>query len=148
MTTRVAVIACARELLGVRFAHQGRNAQYGLDCLGFLIVTAERLGLTFSGHPPSALDTRDYSTRPDAAALKQKLDQWLLPANEAMAGDILLLAIQGEPQHLALVSDYPVAGEIAMIHAYAPARKVVEHRYDAHWRKATRAIYRLPQVTG
>ena len=31
-----------------------------------------------------------------------------------------------------------------MIHAYAPARKVVEHRYDSAWQKATQAVYRLP----
>lgn len=53
MTTQESVIAEARALLGVRFAHQGRHPQHGLDCLGFLLVVAER----------------------DAAMLKAKLDQ-------------------------------------------------------------------------
>jgi len=145
MTTQESVIAEARALLGVRFAHQGRHAQHGLDCLGLLLVVAERAGVHFNGTMPKELDMRQYGTRPDAAMLKAKLDQWLLPRDgDAQTGDVLLLDIQSEPQHLALVSDYPVEGDVGMIHAYAPARKVVEHRYDAVWKKATRAIYQLP----
>jgi hypothetical protein len=36
-------------------------------------------------------------------------------------------------------------GEMGMIHAYAPARKVVEHRYDPQWRRQTYAAYRILQ---
>ncbi len=145
MTTRETVVAEARALLGVRFAHQGRHAAHGLDCLGLLMVVAERAGLRFGAVLPGALDQRDYGSRPDAVMLKARLDQWLMPRKgTAQPGDVLLLDIQGEPQHLALVSDYPLAGEVGMIHAYAPARKVVEHRYDAHWRQVTRMVYRLP----
>lgn len=144
-TTREAVVACARALLGVRFRHQGRSAVHGLDCLGFLMVVAEGADVTFGGLPPASLDETDYGTRPDAAALKAKLGQWLVPVEVAQPGDVVLLEIQGEPQHLALVGDYRQAGELSLIHAYAPARKVVEHRYDESWRRATWAIYQLPE---
>lgn len=40
MTTRERVLAEARALLGVRFMHQGRMAEHGLDCLGLLLVVA------------------------------------------------------------------------------------------------------------
>ena len=114
MTTRDAAVAEARALLGVRFAHQGRHAQHGLDCLGLLLVVAERIGLLFDGMGAMALDRRDYSSRPDAMLLKAQLNTWLLPQWDAPEpGDVLLLAIHGEPQHLALVSDYPQAGERA-----------------------------------
>lgn len=145
MMTRDSVIAEARALLGVRFTHQGRHVEHGLDCLGFLLVVAQRAGIHFNGTMPEALDQTDYGTRPDAVMLKAKLDTWLQPcAGDAEPGDVLLLDIQGIPQHLALVSDYPLPGECGMIHAYAPARKVVEHRYDDVWKKATRAVYALP----
>jgi hypothetical protein len=39
----------------------------------------------------------------------------------------------------------PMPGEMGMIHAYAPARKVVEHRYDPQWRRQTYAAYRILQ---
>jgi len=133
-------------LAGVRFAHQGRSAG-GLDCLGLLIATAEVAGLTFDGQSAASLDVPSYGTKPDTRMLKAKLDSHLHAVSHAdiREADIVLLRIEGSPQHLALITDYPMAGELGMIHAYAPARMVVEHRYDPHWRRATYAAYRLPQ---
>jgi len=147
MATSHEVVACARQFLGVRFAHQGRSVA-GLDCLGLLLITAQTLDFTFDGAGVEALDVHHYGTRPDAMLLKQKLDTHLQPIEKAdvRAADILLLKINGMPQHLALLSDYPMANELGMIHAYAPAREVVEHRYDAHWRRNTYRAYRLPQL--
>lgn len=147
MTTPHEVIACAREFLGVRFSHQGRSVA-GVDCLGLLLLTAQTLGLTFDGEGVEALDVPHYGTRPDALLLKQKLDTCLQPIGNAdvREADIVLLKIDGMPQHLALLTDYPMAGELGMIHAYAPAREVVEHRYDVHWRRETYRAYRLPQL--
>ena len=145
MTTRDAIVARARELLGVRFMHQGRHAAHGLDCLGLLMVVAEGCGIRFGEMRPAQLDRRDYGARPDAAMLEALLKQWLTPVTQAAPGDVLLLRVQGRPQHLAVVTDYPQAGEFGMIHAYAPARRVVEHRYDAAWRSATQGIFRLPE---
>lgn len=148
MTTACEVIACARRLIGVRFAHQGRTVS-GLDCLGLLIVTAQTLGLRIGGVDAAALDVPHYGTRPDVLLLKEKLDTHLLPIAraEVREGDVVLLKIAGIPQHLGLISDYPMQGELGMIHAYAPVRRVVEHRYDAHWRKDTYAAYRLREIT-
>lgn len=147
MTTAGEVIACARQLIGVRFAHQGRSP-LGLDCLGLLILVAQRLDLKFGGKPAIELDVPHYGARPDIALLKAKLDGHLvaIEAKQVGAGDIVLLKVMGSPQHLALLSDYPMAGELGMIHAYAPARQVVEHRYDRHWRNNLYAAYRLPQL--
>ncbi|MES2983899.1 MAG: NlpC/P60 family protein [Pseudomonadota bacterium] len=130
--------------MGVPFAHQGRSAQ-GLDCLGLLIVAAQEAGVTFDGKDALTLEVPLYGTRPDTRLLKQKLDGYLCPIATAQVreGDMVLLKVEGSPQHLALISDYPFAGEYGMIHAYAPARKVVEHRYDTHWRRETYAAYRL-----
>lgn len=147
MTTSCDVIACARQFMGVRFTHQGRSVN-GLDCLGLLIMTAQRLGLTFEGKAADELDIPHYGVRPDVLMLKHKLDCYLLPVAVAQLreGDLVLLRIDGSPQHLAIISDYPMAGELGMIHAYAPARQVVEHRYDEHWRRNSYAAYRLPHI--
>ena len=147
MTTRDAVVARARELLGVRFRHQGRSARHGLDCLGLLMVVAEGCGIRFDELAPSALDRTDYGSRPDAALLEALLTQWLQPVAQVRPGDVLLLRVQGAPQHLALVTDYPQAGALGMIHAYAPARMVVEHRYDKAWQATTHGAFSIPQLT-
>lgn len=146
MTARHEVLACARQFLGVRFAHQGRS-KAGLDCLGLLLATAIAADIHFSGASAMALDVPTYGHRPDTALLKERLDQFLEPAvGPLMPADVVLLCVDQSPQHLALLTDYPMAGELGMIHAYAPVRAVVEHRYDAHWKAATVAAYRLPEI--
>lgn len=144
---RHAIVACARHFLGVRFTHQGRSGE-GLDCLGLLLVTAERAGLAFERTPVMALDVPTYGVRPDVHFLRQRLDRFLvpIPVQELAPADVVLLKVNGSPQHLAIISDYPMAGELGMIHAYAPARKVIERRYDPAWRHETYAAYRLPHV--
>ena len=148
MTNACDVIACARRFSGVRFLHQGRSAA-GLDCLGLLVLTAQTLGLRFGDSAVDALDIPNYGTRPDVALLKQKLGTHLttVALDAVREGDIVVLKVDGLPQHLALITDYPIASELGMIHAYAPARQVVEHRYDAQWRRQTYLAYRLPQLS-
>ena len=148
MTNRHDIVTCARQFIDVRFTHQGRTVQ-GLDCLGLLLLTAETAGVHFDGIPVASVDVPTYSMRPDTALLKQQLDRFLVPIalGEVGVADIVLLKVQGSPQHLAILSDYPMEGELGMIHAYAPARKVVEHRYDSFWQRDTYAAYRLPHVS-
>ena len=124
MTTTHDIVAAARGLLGVRFAHQGRS-EAGLDCLGLLLLSADRAGVRINGLSPLALDVPDYGARPDAALLQSKLGEHLVAVRQARPGDILLLRIDGRAQHLALVSDYPQQGMCGMIHAYAATRNVV-----------------------
>lgn len=147
MTNACDVIACARQFSGVRFMHQGRSPT-GLDCLGLLIITAQTLGLSFAGEAVETLDIPTYGARPDTLLLKHKLDTHLMPIarDEIRAADVVVLKVDGLPQHLALMTDYPMPGELGMIHAYAPARQVVEHRYDQHWQRQTYLTYRLPQL--
>lgn len=147
MTTASDIIACARQFLGVRFAHQGRTPE-GLDCLGLLIVTAQAAGVTIAGEEVSSVDIPHYGNRPDVQLLRKKLDGHLLSIDRSAVceGDVVLLKVDGLPQHLALITNYPMVGELGMIHAYAPARCVVEHRYDEHWRQQTYAAYRLPDI--
>lgn len=137
------IVACARSFLGVRFAHQGRHPSDGLDCLGLLIATATKAGVTVNGQSPHKFDERAYGARPDSDYLQSMLERYLEPAASPEVGDVLLLNIGGRPQHLAIVSDYPAQSDHGMIHAYAVARRVVEHRLDALWRDAIHAVYRL-----
>jgi hypothetical protein len=148
MLTSHDVVACARAHIGVRFAHQGRGAD-GLDCLGLLLAVAQQLRLNFGALSVQQIDIPDYGLRPDTALLQSCLSQhlWRLsPADSVQPADIVLLKVDGSPRHLAFLSDYPFPGERGMIHAYAPAHQVVEHRYDRHWQRATHAAYRLPML--
>jgi cell wall-associated NlpC family hydrolase len=143
MSQPSALIAAARRYCGVRFAHQGRT-RTGLDCLGLVLLAAADAGYVLHGRPPHAFDDCEYGARPDTARLEATLGAHLQRVERLQLGALLLLRIEGSPQHLALVSDYPASGEWGMIHAYAVARRVVEHRLDAHWQAAIHRIYALP----
>lgn len=143
MDHRAKIVACARAHLGVRFAHQGRHAATGLDCLGLILASAQQAGLRVHGMEPMALDDRQYGVRPDTEYLQALLEKYLEPVAQPTPGDVLLLRVEGRAQHLALVTDYPIADELGMIHAYAIARRVVEHRLDEYWRANIAQSYRL-----
>ena len=127
MTTRQDIVTTAREYLGVRWHHQGRNCA-GIDCIGLVIAVTQRLGL-------SDFDTADYGRIPDGARLRAGLDLQLDRVAVWQPGDVLLMRFEQNPQHVAIVTD------IGIIHAHVMMRKVVEHGLDDTWRKRIVGAY-------
>jgi cell wall-associated NlpC family hydrolase len=137
------IVASARGWIGTRFHHQGRLKKTdthsgGVDCLGLLIGVAAELNLPFTQY-----DETSYSHYPDTERLKHLLAKVMreIPVGSIQAGDILLLNVDNNPQHLAIVSEF--ACSPAIIHAYAPARAVVEHALDAWWQQRIAAAFRV-----
>ncbi len=140
------IVNAARSFIGVKFHHQGRSAVTGVDCLGLLVLVAEVCQLKFEGGTANEHDETDYGHNPDTTRLKGALDRLLspVPIEQMQAGDVILCTLDHRPQHLAILADYAAAeGELAMIHAYAPLRKVVEHRLDNTWRGRIAGVYRF-----
>lgn len=131
MTTRQQIVDEARSWLGVRWVHQARS-RAGVDCVGLVIRVAHALGL-------STYDTADYSRQPDPVRMRALLAEHLEPIAIAKAqiGDVLLMRFDIEPQHVAIVTD------IGIIHAYAQARRVVEHRVDDQWQSRIVGAYQF-----
>lgn len=118
MATRTDIVTETRTWLGVKWRHQGRSRENGVDCIGLPIVVGWALGL-------HALDILNYSRRPtgnlisglEAVAVSRRVQ-------DAEDGDIFVFAEQNEPCHLGIRStlyDMP-----AVIHAYAGRRCVTE----------------------
>lgn len=143
------IVTCARGWLGTRFHHQGRLKKTvahngGVDCLGLLVGVADELQLTTpDGQRLSAADDTRYSHLPDTSELQRKLTSLLqeIPVEGIRHGDIVLLDINDSPQHLAIVSDWKDG--FGIIHAYAQARKVVEHALDDYWRRHIIRAFRV-----
>lgn len=127
MTTRQDIVDEARKHLGCRWVHQGRS-RAGVDCVGLVIKVAHGLGL-------STFDIADYSRQPDPAMMRALLAEHMEPASKPQLGDVLLMRFEKEPQHVAIVTD------IGIIHAYAQARRVVEHRLDSVWKSRIVGAY-------
>lgn len=142
----------------------------GVDCLGLLLGVASELGLRAkNGLPFSFYDEVDYSHTPNTAQLKAKLDALLFSVaiTQISAGDIVLLNVADSPQHLGIVGHPADCSAIeqdlsqmekdsapaqcalqndrgfTLIHAYAPARAVVEHGLDEAWKNRIVAVYRV-----
>lgn len=94
-----------------------------------------------NGLPIVALDKIDYSHYPDVDFLREMLNTVLtnIPVASISSGNILLLSIDNHPQHLAVVSDHPTG--LGIIHAYAPARAVVEHALNEWWMERIISAY-------
>lgn len=126
----------ARGWVGTRFAHQGRRKASardagGVDCLGLLIGVAEECGVKFAGRSARQLDQTDYGHFPDEMRLLRALSTHLT-ACDIQADAVALMRIEGRAQHLGILGEH--AGQLSLIHAYAPARKVVEHGVDEGWK--------------
>jgi len=137
------IVLQARTWLGTPFHHQARLKGKGCDCLGLIVGVVDELGLTDSeGKPLAGYDEINYSKEPDGAYLTQRLTGLLteVPAAEARAGDVALFSMGKNPQHLAILSDYE--GTLGMIHCYAQARRVVEHRLDKEWNNRLVKVFR------
>lgn len=131
------IIKQARTYLGVPWKHQGRSKN-GVDCVGFLVLSFKSIGVP-------VIDLKGYSRQPDGKKLKQILDEQpsLNLVNNIQIGDILLLRIRHDPQHVALVTDSKTS-EFGMIHAYnGGEKKVIEHDLADYWKRKIVAIYRI-----
>ncbi len=133
ITMREKIVEEARKYLGVRFRHQGRNVA-GIDCAGLILNVGNDLGLIH-------YQETGYARRPNSYAMLNSLNQNLqIVEGEPQAGDIMLFSYVGRPQHLGIRTDR------GMIHAFANARKVVEHELDATWRERIVSVYKFPGV--
>ena len=137
------IVAQARTWLGTPFHHQARLKGKGCDCLGLITGVVGELGLQDrNGQPLTGYDEVTYSKEPDGAYLTQKLTALLdeAPVAQAQPGDLALFTVRDNPQHLAILTDYE--GGLGMIHCYAQARRVVEHRLDDDWRQRLVKVFR------
>jgi cell wall-associated NlpC family hydrolase len=135
MVVRDNIVRIARTWLGTPFHHQGRVKGAGVDCAGLVIGVASELGL-------SAFDTSGYGRRPDTREMENICHAQMMPIalDDVRPGDVYLIEIDRQPQHLAFATD------IGLLHAYAPARRVVEHRIDQDWADRLIAAFALPGV--
>jgi NlpC/P60 family putative phage cell wall peptidase len=143
MSMEQRIVTQARSWLGTPYHHQARLKGVGCDCLGLVVGVADELGLTHrDGRLLSSFDQTNYSHQPDGEYLLQMLASVLeeVPKDSAQSGDVAVFAIDGNPQHVAILT----VGDdgLSMIHCYAPSRKVVEHRFDQKWHNKLVKVFR------
>jgi len=137
MTCGLDVVAAARGFIGVPFRHQGRRRDTGVDCAGLVILVAHELKL-------SEFDYRTYGRLPVADRMRQFLNAHMDCVANWQAGDVLLMTLEREPQHLAVLTAVATQDNLArIVHSHAQVGKCVEHNLDALWRSRVRGAWRF-----
>ena len=130
------IIETARGYLDTPYHHQGRVKAVGVDCLGLIICVGRDLDFLHD-----EFDRQDYTHQPVAAVLLAGLRQHLVEVDlsDIRPGDILVLDVSGQPVHLGIRTD------IGLLHAYAPAGRVVEHGLRGVFARSVRYAFRVPE---
>lgn len=117
--TRSQIVEAALSFRNVKFRHQGRSAETGVDCVGFLHVILTKLNY------PVIVDVEGYRHSPSATVIHQTMCQNFdeIPVAEVGLGDIYLMRIGGrKPKHASIlindVRDVAKGIEPEIIHAY------------------------------
>jgi cell wall-associated NlpC family hydrolase len=142
MTTRAEVVAEARTWLGTPWVHQHRTKGVAVDCAGLVICVARDLGLV-----PPGFDFNGYTRSPDGTLLAV-CEQYMhrIPREQLQPGDVVVVSMKGEPQHMGIVADYVHSG-LSIVHATnAGACCVVETRLAFNAIFRYRAAFALPGV--
>lgn len=139
--TRAAIVAEARTWLGTPWDHQQRTKGVAVDCAGLVIGVARALGLV-----PADFDVTGYSRRPDGSLIELCDEHMRRIAQGAMQpGDVLVMSIERDPQHMGIVGDYRHGG-LSIIHAASVQGKVIETRLMFARNAKFKAAYALPGV--
>ncbi len=110
--TRKAISDAAITMAGVRFVHQGRSVDTGVDCMGLLAVVLDRVGYTYVDH-------EGYRRTPSADFIREMMlfnfDE--IPLDDVGVGDIYLMRMGGiKPKHAAI----KVTGQTDLIRGVEP----------------------------
>ena len=121
--TRDEIVAHVRTYLNVKWVHQGRTREQGIDCLGVPALT----GIHFGVLPVLPVE---YGRRPDGTLVDGFKDYLILKRPDQRGdGDILVFAESSHPCHCGISTTY--MGQPGVIHSNAFARKVVEQTLES-----------------
>jgi len=128
----------ARELLGVRWKHQGRDPAVGVDCVGLGVYAAERNGYQVQ-------DRSDYGQDPDGTLEQELTRVFGAPVsrngNDCLPSDIVMMEFaKGQPRHVGIVGSHPHGR--TLIHACNHNGRVVESIMDDRWFKRIVGVWR------
>lgn len=137
--TRDEIVNAALLAEGTPFKHQGRVVGRGLDCAGLYVFICRSLEIPH-------LDATGYPRTPFGGELERQLDGQpslqRIPVGEAGKGDILVMRMTKQPQHIAIHAG-DEAGYPCVIHASEMHGEVVHHRTDELWRARVVRAYRF-----
>lgn len=148
MATRHEITTEARAWIGTRFEHQAALKGVSCDCIGLMRGVGIECGIFPRDYLalPWVREFIGYGRQPIDGQMMRACRLFMQQVEDLASARVVLMKFGAEPHHIGLIGDYPLGG-FSVIHAYAPMRKVVEHRLDDIWRSRIVAIFEMPGVT-
>jgi len=143
--TRRQIVEAALSCRGVRFRHQGRSEETGVDCMGFPYVVLTKV------HYPNIVDFVGYRKSPPVTLIREILLQNFdeISLDDVGLGDIFLMMITGrKAKHASILvedrTDLAGGIEPMIMHAYGLNNigKVITEPLR-HWRPRCVTGFRL-----
>lgn len=119
---RARIVAEARSWIGTPWVHQHQLKGVAVDCAQLIIGVARACGLV------DGVSVQDYGRHPDGT-IEKMCGAHLVPVDQKdmQPGDVLVVAVEHQPQHLGILADYRHGG-LSVVHAANTAGKVIETR--------------------
>ncbi len=113
----------ARTWIGVPWREVGTRRD-GVNCLGLLVGVARELG-GLDGLVARAEPYANFVCSPERGGMLRRMKEYLevVPRRDALPGDLLLFRIDGEPQHVTLLT---MPGTV--LHSSQQAKRVREEQ--------------------
>lgn len=138
MTSRAAIIRCARTYLNTPFHHMGRRKGVALDCGGLISGVHDEIMRVKNK------SVRVYSQYPDGTTLQSIMDEYFSQTCIKCAGPGDIVGYWYDQrnvlQHLGILSN------IGIIHAYANAKRCVETSIPRKLAKRFMIAWKFPDV--
>ncbi len=131
---RAAILDVARSYIGVKWRHQGRTREHGIDCVGLPLLVGTELN-----HMDHLLPA-NYPRRPNQTFIpifKNYLE--LVTVSQEQWGDILVFAASGHPCHCGILAFRN--GVMTVVHAHAAERMVFEETLESTERYIGKPVY-------
>lgn len=156
MPTRAEIVAEARTWIGTPWHHQAHKKGVGADCLGFIKGTMVNQGVLRPMEEWERLGVPEkyirYAHKADGVTMMEAFTAYWtpVPLSQIQIADVLLLKIDGVPQHAGIVADYRHGG-LSIIHSLNDKSRgtgsVVEHRLIPQVLVKAVAAFSPPGVT-
>ncbi len=133
---RIEIVNEVRTWLDTPFKHQGRLKGVACDCIGLIVGVNKKFNIT-------DYDNLNYERSPHRDLLGAALGAHLIevPLAQANYGDVLLMRIKHDPQHVAVLTENGT-----IIHSYYTAGKVIESSLNDWWWNRITNAYRFPNL--
>ena len=141
--SRQQIVEEARKWVNTPFGHQGRDFGRTIDCVGLVYMVGKSLNIIdHDMTTEKAKPYQGYTPHPKDNKIRQACEDYLvrIPRRELSAGDIVLVAFNTVPSHVAIFTGS------TLIHALSKINKCTEHSINESWKRRFCGFYRYPKI--